>query len=214
MEEDILIIDKNTRNEKIKNFFITNKKKIIISISIIILIIFGYFAYEDFNDKKRIKIAEKYNSATINFISGDKTNVKSELIEIINEKDATYSPLALYFIIDNSIDASNEKINQYFDVLIKEVKLDKEIKNLIIFKKSLYNSDFETENNLLSILNPLINSKSVWKSHALYLMAEFFYYKDQKQKAKEFYNQIIKLENANENIIFEAQKKLNRDFSE
>jgi hypothetical protein len=136
------------------------------------------------------------------------------LIEIINEKDATYSPLALYFIIDNSIDASNEKINQYFDVLIKEVKLDKEIKNLIIFKKSLYNSDFETENNLLSILNPLINSKSVWKSHALYLMAEFFYYKDQKQKAKEFYNQIIKLENANENIIFEAQKKLNRDFSE
>jgi hypothetical protein len=45
-------------------------------------------------------------------------------------------------------------------------------------------------------------------------MAEFFYYKDQKQKAKEFYNQIIKLENANENIIFEAQKKLNRDFSE
>ena len=214
MEEDILIIDKNTRNEKIKNFFINNKKKIIISISIIILIIFGYFAYEDFNDKKRIKIAEKYNSATINFISGDKTNVKSELIEIINEKDATYSPLALYFIIDNSIDASNEKINQYFDVLIKEVKLDKEIKNLIIFKKSLYNSDFETENNLLSILNPLINSKSVWKSHALYLMAEFFYYKDQKQKAKEFYNQIIKLENANENIIFEAQKKLNRDFSE
>ena len=214
MEEDILIIDKNTRNEKIKNFFITNKKKIIISISIIILIIFGYFAYEDFDDKKRIKIAEKYNSATINFISGDKTNVKSELIEIINEKDATYSPLALYFIIDNSIDASNEKINQYFDVLIKEVKLDKEIKNLIIFKKSLYNSDFETENNLLSILNPLINSKSVWKSHALYLMAEFFYYKDQKQKAKEFYNQIIKLENANENIIFEAQKKLNRDFSE
>ena len=214
MEEDIAIIDKNTRNEKIKNFFINNKKKIIIFISLIILIIFGYFAYGDFEDKKRIKIAEKYNSATINYISGNKANVKNELIEIINEKDTAYSPLALYFIIDNNIEANNEEINKYFDILINEVKLDKEIKNLIIFKKGLFNSDFETENNLISIINPLINSKSVWKSHALYLMAEYFYSKDQKQKAKEFYNKIISLDNSNENIKLEAQKKLRRGFSE
>ena len=214
MEEDIAIIDKNTRNEKIKNFFINNKKKIIIFISLIILIIFGYFAYGDFEDKKRIKIAEKYNSATINYISGNKANVKNELIEIINEKDTAYSPLALYFIIDNNIEANNEEINKYFDILINEVKLDKEIKNLIIFKKGLFNSDFETENNLISIFNPLINSKSVWKSHALYLMAEYFYSKDQKQKAKEFYNKIISLDNSNENIKLEAQKKLRRGFSE
>ena len=214
MEEDISIINKNTRNEKIKNFFINNKKQLIISISVIILIIFGYFAYEDFKDKKRIKISERYNIATINFISGNKTNVKNELIAIINKKDTAYSPLALYFIIDNEIEATSEEINKYFDLLINEVKLDKEIKNLIIFKKGLYNSDFETENNLISILKPLINSKSIWKSHALYLMAEYFFSKDQKQKSKEFYNQIISLENSNENIKLEAQKRLRRDFSE
>ncbi len=214
MEEDIAIIDKNTRNEKIKNFFINNKKQLIISISVIIFIIFGYFAYGDFQDSKRNKIAERYNSATINFITGDKTNVKSELIEIINKKDTAYSPLALYFIIDNKIESTNEEINQYFDVLINEVKLDEEIKNLIIFKKGLYNSDFAIENNLISILNPLINSRSAWKSHALYLMAEYFFSKGQKQKAKEFYNQIISLENSNENIKLEAQKKLIRDFGE
>ena len=214
MEEDIAIIDKNTRNEKIRNFFINNKKQIIISISAIILIIFGYFAYGDFKNKKRIKIAERYNSVTINFISGKKTSVKSELIEIIEEKDTTYSPLALYFIIDNDIETTNEEINKYFDSLINEVKLDEEIKNLIIFKKGLFNSDFETENNLISILSPLINSKSVWKSHALYLMAEYFYSKDQKHKAREFYNQIISLENSNENIKLETQKRLRRDFSE
>ena len=214
MEEDIAIIDKNTRNEKIRNFFINNKKQIIISISAIILIIFGYFAYGDFKNKKRIKIAERYNSVTINFISGSKTSVKSELIEIIEEKDTTYSPLALYFIIDNDIETTNEEINKYFDSLINEVKLDEEIKNLIIFKKGLFNSDFETENNLISILSPLINSKSVWKSHALYLMAEYFYSKDQKHKAREFYNQIISLENSNENIKLETQKRLRRDFSE
>ena len=214
MEEDIAIIDKNTRNEKIRNFFINNKKQIIISISAIILIIFGYFAYGDFKNKKRIKIAERYNSVTINFISGKKTSVKSELIEIMEEKDTTYSPLALYFIIDNDIETTNEEINKYFDSLINEVKLDEEIKNLIIFKKGLFNSDFETENNLISILSPLINSKSVWKSHALYLMAEYFYSKDQKHKAREFYNQIISLENSNENIKLETQKRLRRDFSE
>ena len=214
MEEDIAIIDKNTRNEKIRNFFINNKKQIIISISAIILIIFGYFAYGDFKNKKRIKIAERYNSVTINFISGKKTSVKSELIEIIEEKDTTYSPLALYFIIDNDIETTNEEINKYFDSLINEVKLDEEIKNLIIFKKGLFNSDFETENNLISILSPLINSKSVWKSHALYLMAEYFYSKDQKHKAREFYNQIISLENSNENIKLETKKRLRRDFSE
>ncbi len=214
MEEDIAIIDKNTRNEKIRNFFINNKKQIIISISAIILIIFGYFAYGDFKNKKRIKIAERYNSVTINFISGSKTSVKSELIEIMEEKDTTYSPLALYFIIDNDIETTNEEINKYFDTLINEVKLDKEIKNLIIFKKGLFNSDFETENNLISILSPLINSKSTWKSHALYLMAEYFFSKDQKQKAREFYNQIISLENSNENIKLETQKRLRRDFSE
>ena len=214
MEEDISIVNKNTRNEKIKNFFINNKKQLIISISVIILIIFGYFAYGDFKDKKRIKIAERYNNATINFISKNKTNVKNELIAIINKKDTAYSPLALYFIIDNEIEATSEEINKYFDLLINEVKLDKEIKNLIIFKKGLYNSDFVTENNLISILKPLINSKSIWKSHALYLMAEYFFSKDQKQKSKEFYNQIISLENSNENIKLEAQKRLRRDFSE
>ena len=123
MEEDIAIIDKNTRNEKIRNFFINNKKQIIISISAIILIIFGYFAYGDFKNKKRIKIAERYNSVSNNFISGNKTSVKSELIEIIEEKDTTYSPLALYFIIDNDIETTNKEINKYFDSLINETKL-------------------------------------------------------------------------------------------
>ena len=88
------------------------------------------------------------------------------------------------------------------------------MKNLVIYKKALFNADQAEEGDLLNILNPLINSKSVWKSHALYLMAEYFYSKDQKQKAKEFFNQIISLENSNSDIKLEAEKRLNRDLSE
>ena len=214
MDEDIAIINKETRNEKIKNFFIKNKKKIIISISVIILAIFGYFIYEDFNKKSKIKLANRYNIAKVNFISGNKAMVVNELVSIVHAKDRTYSPLALYFLIDNNVISDKNKINELFDTVINETSLEKEIKNLLIYKKALFNSDFESENNLLTILKPIINSNSIWKSHALYLMAEYFYFKNEKQKSKDFFDQIITLENVNSKIKREAQKRLNRDFSE
>tara|TARA_B100001758_G_scaffold171979_1_gene148952 strand:+ start:16 stop:660 length:645 start_codon:yes stop_codon:yes gene_type:complete len=214
MDEDISIINANTRQEKIKNFFIKNKKSLITILSSIILIILAYFAFGEVQDRKIKSLAEKYNIILINFNSSNKMDFKNDLVEIINEKNSTYSPLALYFILDNDIQSSNEEINEFFDVIINEVKLDKEIKNLIIYKKGLFNSNFETENNLIKILNPVINSDSVWKSHALYLLAEYFFDKNQKKKSKEFYNKILNYKKSNEKIITEAQKRLRRDFGE
>ena len=214
MDEDISIIDSKTRNEKIKIFFINNKKYLIAILSSIILIVFAYFSYGEIQDRKMKKLAEKYNNISIKFSTSNKMDVKNELIEIINEKNSTYSPLALYFIIDNEIQSSNEEINKFFDIIINEVNLNKEIKNLIIYKKGLFNANFETENNLIKILNPIINSDSVWKSHALYLLAEYFFDKNQKQKAKEFYSQILDYKKSNENILTETRKRLSRDFSE
>ena len=117
-------------------------------------------------------------------------------------------------IIDNKLVSNQDEVNNYFDILINETTLDKEIKNLIIYKKALFNADQAQEGDLLPIVNSLINSESVWKSHALYLMAEYFYSKDQRQKSKEFFNQIISLENSNSDIRLQAEKRLNRDLSE
>ena len=214
MDEDISIINSNTRSERIKKFFINNKKSLILTLFSITLIIFSYFVYGELKEKKNKILANKYNNISINFKSLNEKEVKSQLVEIIDEKNSTYSPLALYFIIDNDIKSSNREINEYFDILINKVNLDKEIKNLIIYKKGLFNSDFESENNLIEILKPIINSDSVWKSHALYLIAEYFMDKNQKQKAKEFYNQILNYKKSNDNILVEAKKRLNRDFSE
>ena len=105
-------------------------------------------------------------------------------------------------------------MNNLFDVLINKISLEKEIKNLIIYKKGLYNADSATENELLDIINPLINSNSVWKAHALYLAAEYFYSKNEKQKSKEFFNQILTISNVNQEILQETQKRLNRDLSD
>ncbi len=214
MDEEINIINENTRSEKIKNFLISNKNKIAIIILLVILLLSSYFLYKDFTKKNKIKLSNKYNTAISEFLSGDKSKIEIKLIDIINKKDKAYSPLALYFLVDNKIINENSKVNELFDVVIKEISLDKEIKNLIIYKKGLFNADFAEENKMIEILKPIINSESIWKSHALYLLGEYFYFKNEKQKAKDFFTQIVSLENSNEEIKIEAQKRLNRDISE
>ena len=214
MDEDIAIIDKNTRNERIKNFILKNKKLLISFISVIILFFVSFFVYDEYKDKKRIEISDQYNSLIIEFSNKNKELTKNGLVELVNKKDPTYSPLSLYFIIDNLLITEQSKVNELFDIVIEETSLDKEIKNLIIYKKALFNADNSSENQLMEILNPVINSESIWKSHALYLMAEYFYSKDENQKSKEFFNQIIALENASQDLKKEALKRLNRDLSE
>ena len=214
MDEEISIINSNTRSEKVRNFFVNNKNKIISGIVILVVVLVGAYSFEKYQKNKKKEISNKFNSTTISYSEKTKDLTAKKLVEIINEQDPTYSPLALYFIIDNQLISNDSEINSYFDVLIDEISMDKEIKNLVIYKKALFNADTAPESELLNMLNPLIKSESVWKSHALYLMAEYFYSKDQKQKSKEFFNQIVSLENPNSDIRLQAEKRLNRDLSD
>ena len=214
MDEEISIIDSQTRNEKIKKFLAENKKIFLITISILLSVILTIYSYQIYNDRDRELLSNKYNSAIIEHKNGNNSKTIYSLREVIESTDSTYSPLALYFIIDNNLIKNQIEVNNLFDTIINKTPLEDEIKNLIIYKKGLYNADFVNENELLKILSPLINSKSVWKSHALYLAAEFFYSKNEKQKSIDFFNQILNTENANQDIIQEAKKRLNRDLSE
>tara|TARA_Y100000591_G_C21580104_1_gene567846 strand:- start:52 stop:696 length:645 start_codon:yes stop_codon:yes gene_type:complete len=214
MEEDLININSDTRNEKIKNFFLNNKNKIISAVIIFIMIIISVFSYEKYLVNKKKNISNNFNSIIIDYSKQTKEKTTNDLVKIIKKKDSTYSPLSLYFILDNNLIVDQNKINSLFDILIIDTSLDSEIKNLIIYKKALFNADNAKESDLLKILNPLINSSSVWRSHALYLMAEYFYAQNQKKKAKEFFEQIIVLENSNPDIKFQAEKRLNRDLGE
>ena len=214
MDEEITIINSNTRNEKIRNFFINNKKNLIIGFLIILALIIGYLSMKEVRERNKIKLANQFNITIINFRAEDSQKTIDQLTKLINENDATYSPLALYFLIDNDLIDNKNEINSLFDELINETNLEEEIKNLIIYKKALFNSDISSENDLLQMLNPIIKSESIWKSHSLYLMAEFFYSKNQKEKAKEFFNQILLLPNANNDIKVESKKRINRDLGE
>lgn len=212
MDEDIEIINQNTRKLLIKNFFKNNYKKILFLFFFIIFVLLFYFSFIELQDRKKNKLAEKFNNIIFDKELTDKNDIKNKMIQIVNAKDSTYSILALYYLIDNKLLDSQNEINKLFDLVILISK--KEDKNLIIYKKALYNSDKLSDNEILSILQPIINSDSIWKQHALLLMADLYFSSKQFNKSREFLNKILNLEISNQNIKTDVQKRLNRDFSE
>ncbi len=214
MDEDLAIIESNTRKEKIKNFFVKNKKKFYSLIAIILLVVFSTFFYFDNVKKQRVKIANKFIIASVNYNLLQKEYYLKELNEIIRTNDPTYAPLALFFLIDNKILQSNEKINELFNQVLSDVNLEKEIKNLLIYKKALFNADFQSENTMIEILKPIINSNSNWKLHSLLLLGDYFLSKGEKQKAKDFYTQILTSQQTNKNIFFQAQQRILENYVE
>tara|TARA_Y100001958_G_scaffold13358_1_gene8130 strand:- start:2450 stop:3094 length:645 start_codon:yes stop_codon:yes gene_type:complete len=213
MNDETQINLDNVKSNDIKSIIISNKKSIIILILFVLISFFAYFFYSDYKYEIKFQNSEKYNLAIINYEKDNPNKSITIMKNIINSKDPTYSPLALYFLIDNQLLIKKEEINKYFDILINKVDLDEEIKKLIIYKKGLFNSDTANEDELLEIFKPLINDESLWKSHALYVLAEYFFSKGEKKKSKEFFEKILELKTSNPQIRIEAQKRLQRDFS-
>ena len=213
MDEDISIVNHNTRISLIKKFFKENIKKIFALFFIVIITLLVFFVYDEFKKRKNANLAEAYNRLIFNTNNFSNDEIKNKLIEIINGKVDTYSTLALYYIIDNNLVDDQDKINELFNTIIA-INKDTELKNLIIFKKALYFSDKLQENELLEILNPIINSESIWKQHALLLMGDFYFYNKQFSKSKEFFRKIIELKNLNPNLKNDVEIRLNRDFNE
>ena len=213
MDEDIAIVNQNTKKLLAKNYIKKNAKKIFAIFIVLIFFLIAYFAIGEFDKRKRLKYAEVYNSIILNSDKFSDQEIIDKMKLVIDGKVDTYSTLALYYLIDNKLIKDNDKINELFDIIIK-INKEEEIKNLIIYKKALYFSDKFTENELLKILNPVLNSESIWKQHALFLMGDFYFNKEQLNKSKEFFLKITELDNVNNKLKIEAEKRLNRDFSE
>lgn len=213
MDEDIAIVNENTRISLIKNFFKNNSKNIAISMIFIIAIVISFFAYDEIKKRKKEKIAVDYNRIIFNTDKYNQNDIKNEMIKIVNEKVDTYSTLALYHLIDNNLIDDQNTISDLFDKVIS-INKDDELKNLIVFKKALYFSDKYTESKMLEILNPLLNSESIWKQHAFLLMGDYYFHKKQYTKSKEFFEKITQLSDVNPKIKLDVERRLNRDFNE
>ena len=141
MDEDISIIKSNVRNEKIKNFFVNNKKLIISFLIFIFIFLSSYFILKEYKANKKENISNKYNSIIVQYSEKNKNVLKEALTKLVYMNDATYSPLSLFFILDKKLIEDKSEINKMFDVIIEKASLDTEIKNLIIYKKALFNAD-------------------------------------------------------------------------
>ena len=183
MSEEIL---NNTLQNKIINFTKKNTKKLIFLSVFLILILFSYFLHKNLQKKNEIKLSEQYIQATIQFQGKNINETRKLLEDIIKENHKFYSPLALYFMIDNNLEIDNSKIINYFDRILLINSLDKESLNLIKIKKAISLSKYDNEEVILKTLNPIINSDSVWRDMAIRLISDYFLSKNQKAKANEY----------------------------
>ena len=197
-----------TKKSKLKKFYETNKILIFSTILILIIAIASVIFYSDTKEKKKILLSDNYLTAKVYLENGDKNKAKSILKTVIFSNDSTYSTLSLFLILNENLIVDQGELSNLFDYVLENNKFEKEIKNLIVFKKALFQSNFVSELELLEAVKPLINTKTIWKAHALLLLGDYFASKKEYLKAKEFYMQILSLKNLHKELYYRARSQL------
>ena len=197
-----------TKKSKLKKFYDSNK--ILIFSSILILIIFfGTFnLYLIKKENEKILLSENYVQAKIYLADGKKSEAVNILKNVIFSNDPTYSTLCLFLILNENLITDYNELIVLFDHVLENNNFEKEIKNLLTYKKSLLISNFVTESELLEGIKPLLNTESLWKPHALLLLGDYFLSKNEHSKAKEFYTQILSINNLQKDLYNQARSQL------
>lgn len=180
----------------IKDFLKSNIK--ILSTIFFILILIGlFFLWSDYTNKiKKKRVSQNFVEGKVLLSKNNNEDSLKILKEIITEKDETYSPLALYLIIDKNLEKDSNIINEYFDLVISISKLKTEDLNLLKLKKAIHISENSNEKELLDLLNPIINSKSIWRIQSVEFLGDYYFSKKQFKKAEQYYSILLNQENS------------------
>jgi len=197
-----------TKKSKLKRFYESNKVLIFSSIFILAIFLGSFSFYLENKEKKRIMLSENYVQARIYLENGNKSKAVSILKKVIFANDPTYSTLCFFLILNRNLVTDYNELLVLFNHLINNNKFKKEIKNLLIYKKSLLNSNFINESKFLDDIKPLLNNETLWKPHALLLIGDYFVSKREYIKAKEFYTQIFLIKDLQKDFYDQARSKL------
>ena len=197
-----------TKKSKMKRFYESNKILIFSSIFILI-ILFGSLSFylEDKEDKK-ILLSENYIQAKFYLENGNKSEALNTLKKVIFANDSTYSTLSFFLILNQNLISDYKEISILYDHLLENNKFEKELRNLLIYKKALFNSNFVNESELLESTKPLLNTETLWKPHALLLLGDYFVSKGEYIKAIEFYQEIFTINNLHKDLYNHARSQL------
>ena len=197
-----------TKKSKVKKFYESNKVLIFSSVSILIILLGFLTFYFEKQERKKILLSENYIQAKIYIESGNKNDALNTLKKIIFANDPTYSTLSLFLIVNQNLIREPKEISALYDHLLENIKLEKELSNLLIYKKALINSNSVNEAELLETIKPLVNTETLWKPHALLLLGDFFMSKGEKIKAAEFYKKILTINNLHKDLYDQAKSQL------
>jgi len=197
-----------TKKSKLKKFY-ESYKIFIFSFIAILVIFYGSFSFYLVNkEKEKILLSENYLQAKIYLGEGDKNKAMNLLKEVIFANDPTYSSLSLFLIMNKNLITDYKELSNLFDHLLEKNKFSREVRNLLIYKKALLNSNFVDESELLESIRPLLNTETLWKPHGLILLGDYFLSKGEYIKAKEFYQKIFTIKNLQKDFYYYASSQL------
>ena len=198
-----------TKKSKLRKFYDSNKILIYSSILIVIIFFVSLSLYLGNKEKKRTLLSENYVQAKIYLEDGKKVEAINMLKSVIFADDPTYSPLCFFLILNQDLISDSKEISILFEHLLENNKFDKEIRNLLVYKKALFDSNFVNESELLKGIKPLLNTEeTLWKPHALLLLGDYFMSKGEYLKAREFYLQILSISNLHQGLYHQAKSQL------
>ena len=197
-----------TKKSKLKRFYDTYKILIFSSVFILIILFGSFSFYLESKEKKRIALSENYLQAKIYLEKGNKNRAIDILKEVIFANDPTYSTLSLFLIMNQNLITDYKELSGLFDHLLENNKFPEEIRNLLIYKKVLFNSNFVNESEFLESARPLLNTETLWKPHTLLLLGDYFVSEGEYIKAIEFYQEIFTINNLNKNLYDHAGSQL------
>ena len=197
-----------TKKSYVSKFYQENKILIYSAIFFVLIIIGSAFFYLEKKEKRNIALADSYIEAKIYLENGKSAAAKAILTNIIYESNSTYSAMSLFLILNTNLIDDKKELSNLFDYIIENKKFDNEIRNLILFKKALFESNFSTELKLLDTVKPILNSDSLWKPYTLLLLGDYFTSKKEYEKAKEFYMQILAINNLEKELYEQTKSQL------
>ena len=197
-----------TKKSRIKKFYESNKI-FIFSLILILIILFGSLSfYLENQERKKILLSENYIQAKIYLENGNNNEALNTLKKVIFANDSTYSTLSFFLILNQNLISDYKEISALYDHLLENNNFEKELRNLLIYKKSLFSSNFVSETELLEAIKPLLNTDTLWKPHALLLLGDYFMSKGENIKAREFYQQILSMNNLHKDLYDQAKSQL------
>ena len=197
-----------TKKSRIKKFYESNKIFIFSFILILIILLGSLSFYLENQERKKILLSENYIQAKIYLENGNSNEALNTLKKVIFANDSTYSTLSFFLILDQNLISDYKEISALYDHLLENNNFEEELRNLLIYKKALFNSDFVNESELLETIKPLLNTNTLWKPHALLLLGDYFVSKGENIKAIEFYQQILSMKNLHNDLYIQAKSQL------